>query len=256
VLGRAVPVPEVGTGCRGEEEGSQVKLLLHSGGCDSQVCWLLDRTLKPVYVAHGAQNQGAEIKALGAIASLDPSFRPYTVHSVRCKAEFDGHIPYRNALLLVSALAAFPEAESITYGALLGEGSGDKSAAFARHLAAALSIGEGRQVRILRPLRHLTKARALRLGLSLPGSHTLTATTSCYSGTECGHCQACFRLGIALYLNGLRGEPPELPLETKGVRATLRTNQLRRWPALALANADVVHAYTKYRVKRVRSKLW
>lgn len=230
-----------------------MRLLLHSGGMDGHVCWLMDPTLKPVYVRHGAKNERAELQALADIQLLDPRFQPTVVElGFMPKRDFDGHIAHRNALLLVAALAAFPQAESIAYGALLGEGSGDKSAAFARRLGKALSVGEGRRIRVLRPLARMTKARALRHGLSLPGSHTLTVTTSCYHGNDCGHCQACFRLGIAQYLNGLRDDLPGLPVETKGVRATLRANKLSRWPEIGLANVDVVRAYALHRMRGSR----
>jgi 7-cyano-7-deazaguanine synthase in queuosine biosynthesis len=227
-------------------------VLLHSGGLDSQVCWLMHQDWKPVYVRHGAGNERAELQALADIQQMMPTFNPQVIElGFTPKVERDGHIAHRNALLLVAALAAYPEATGIAYGALLGEGSGDKSASFARHLTKALSVGEGRRVEILRPLRHMTKARALRAACEYPGGHTLVATTSCYHGTACGMCQACFRLGIANYLCGFRDEPPRLPNETKGVLATLRANKLRRWPALALANLDVVHAYGLHRMRKV-----
>jgi 7-cyano-7-deazaguanine synthase in queuosine biosynthesis len=218
-------------------------LLLHSGGPDSHVCWLMHPEWQPVYVRHGAGNERAELKALVDLAKMDSRFRPRIVESVRCKARFDGHVFYRNMLLLTSALAAFPKADGVAFGALLGEGSADKSATFCRRLERVWQASEGRKVKVLRPLRHLTKAMALQRGMALPGGHALGATTSCYHGNRCGRCQACFRLGIARYLCGLELFPPELPTETLGIRATLRANKLTRWPAMALANADVARAY-------------
>lgn len=222
-------------------------VLLHSGGMDSQVCWLMNPTWKPVYVAHGVEQEVEEIRALANITWRDPRFQPCKLKlGFAPDVERDGHIAHRNALLMVTALAAFPQATGVAYGALLGEGSGDKSAAFARHLSRTLSVGEGRPIRVLRPLRHMTKAQALRKGLALDSCGTLDVTTSCYHGIDCGHCQACFRLGIAQYLNGLRSEPPPLPTETKGVVATLRANKISRWPSMAAANIDVVRAYGRH----------
>jgi 7-cyano-7-deazaguanine synthase in queuosine biosynthesis len=229
-----------------------VIILLHSGGLDSQVCWLMHQDWKPVYVRLGGEGERAELQALADIQQMMPTFNPQVVELGFTPAvQRDGHIAFRNALLLTAALAAFPEADGIAYGALLGEGSGDKSRAFAKRLAAAWSIGEARPVRLYRPLARMTKATALRRACEYPGGHTLTATTSCYHGTNCGVCQACFRLGIANYLCGFRDAPPPLPNETKGVLATLRANKLRRWPALALANLDVVQAYGLYRIRRI-----
>jgi hypothetical protein len=227
-------------------------VLLHSGGLDSQVCWLMNPHWKPVYVCHGAESQESELNALLDITRLDSRFQPCVLKlGFAPDVEYDGHIAHRNALLLSAALAAYPHAEGIAYGALRGEGSGDKSAAFARHLSRAYSVGEGRRIRVLRPLRHMTKAQVLRRGLDLPGSNTLEATVTCYHGTRCGLCQACFRLDIARYLCGLRAAPPPLPMETNGVLATLRANKLRRWPTMALANLDVVQAYGRYWMKGI-----
>jgi hypothetical protein len=223
-------------------------LLLHSGGPDSHVCWLIHPEWQPVYVRHGAGNEKAELKALVDLATMDPRFRPRIVDGPLCKARFDGHIPYRNMMLLTTALAAFPDAEAVAFGALLGEGSGDKSAAFCRRLERVWQASEGRRVRVLRPLRHRTKAMALRRGMGLPGGHALGGTTSCYHGNRCGRCQACFRLGIARYLCGLEMFPPELPTETLGVWVTLKANPVSRWPAMALANVDVVRAYARHRL--------
>jgi 7-cyano-7-deazaguanine synthase in queuosine biosynthesis len=225
-------------------------VLLHSGGVDSQAAWLMNQHWKPVYVCLGGEGQDAELQALADIRQMMPTFQPCIIKlGFTPEVEYDGHIAHRNALLLTAALAAFPHAEAVAYGALLGEGSGDKSATFARHLSRAYSAGEGRPIRVLRPLRYMTKAQAIRRACEYPGGHTLTATTSCYHGTACQMCQACFRLGIANYLCGFRAAPPPLPNETYGVWATLRANKLRRWPGMALANMDVVHAYARYHLR-------
>lgn len=221
---------------------------------DSHVCFLLDPSLKAVYVAHGNENEKAELKALADLQALDPRFKPYCVRVPSLQPRLDGHIAYRNLLLLTTALAKFPEAESVTFGALLGEGSSDKSLAFCRATEKAWRLSEGRNVKLLRPLRHMTKAQALRKGMALPGGHALAATTSCYHGTHCGRCPACFRLGIARYLCGLDAVPPELPTETLGIRATLEATPVWRWPALALANVDVLRAYALARLRRNLAK--
>lgn len=228
-----------------------VIILLHSGGMDSEVCRLMRPDWHPVYVRHGAEQEMAELNALHDIRSLDSRFDFSVINTEKLHIEPDGHIDYRNALLLTTALAAYPHADGVAFGALLGEGSGDKSAAFARHLAKAWSISAGRPISLLRPLRRYTKAQALRHGLSLDVHGTLAVTTSCYHGNDCGRCQPCFRLGIAKYLNGLRDAPPPFPTETKGIAATLRANKLRRWPVLAAAQTDVIRAYGVHRARKI-----
>lgn len=226
-------------------------ILLHSGGADSHVAWLMHPEWKPVYVCHGAGNEVAEMRALRNLTRLDPRFKPEVVRATNVghRTLPDGHVPFRNLLLLTSALASFPAAEAVAFGALLGEGAGDKSRAFCRATERAWTTSEGRKIQLLRPLRHMTKSMALARGLALPGGDALSATTACYHGNDCGRCQACFRLGIAHYLCGLRRQPPELPTETLGVRATLAAAPIARWPALALANVDVVRAYGRHRLR-------
>jgi 7-cyano-7-deazaguanine synthase in queuosine biosynthesis len=231
-----------------------VIVLLHSGGLDSHVCFLMHPDWKPVYVAHGSENEEAELKALTDLQELDPRFRVVVLRAVTGAARHDGHIAHRNLLLLTTALAVFPMAEAVAFGALLGEGSGDKSRAFCRATERVWRLSEGRNVKLLRPLRHMTKARALRHGMALPGGRGLAVTTSCYHGTHCGRCQACFRLGIARYLCGLDAVPPKLPAETLGIQATLEATPVRRWPALALANVDVLRAYALARLRRNLAK--
>jgi 7-cyano-7-deazaguanine synthase in queuosine biosynthesis len=239
-----------------QTEGTDVKtILLHSGGMDSHVCWLMNPDWKPVYVDHDSGNRGAELAALAKLAMFDKRFKPTILGSQRLTAQPDGHIPFRNAMLLTAAVTAFPESDAVAFGALLGEGSGDKSRAFAKALERTYTVSENRRVRVLRPLRHLTKAQALRRGLALTGGHNLCYTTSCYHGTSCGRCQACFRLGIARYLVKLDQEPPALPTETLGVWATIRSNQVRRIPTLAASNFDVVRAYSRHRVNRVLGRV-
>lgn len=225
-------------------------ILLHSAGMDSHVAFLMHPDWQPVYVAHGAENEATELRALQKLAELDRRFKPVIINAVQMPARFDGHVFFRNLVLLSSALAAFPDSEAVAFGALLGEGSGDKSAAFCRHLMRAWKSSEGHKVRLLRPLRHMTKSMALRRGLKLTGGQFLNHTTSCYHGNRCGKCQSCFRLGIAQYLCGLRIEPPALPTETLGVRATLAAAPMTRWPAMALANVDVVRAFAQFRLRR------
>jgi hypothetical protein len=198
----------------------------------------------PVYVRHGAENETAEMDALHNLAILDDRFRPVVVRGPSIpRVHPDGHLDYRNLLLLTTALARFPRVTAVAYGALLGEASGDKSPAFCRALERVWWESEHRRVQVLRPLRHMTKARALKLGMGLPGGHVLcSSTVSCYHGNHCGRCQACFRLGIAMYLCGISETMPQFPSETLGIRAALRSAPLRRWPSMALANLDVAQA--------------
>lgn len=224
-------------------------ILLHSGGLDSHIAWLMNPTWQPVYVRHGAPQEAQELKALAQIRKVDEDFNPVIVRAADLKAEWDGHIFYRNMLLLTTALAHFPKADAVAYGALLGEATGDKSRAFRKSLEKTWRLSEGRRVRVLTPLGRMTKAQALRKAYNYDGAEALTLTVSCYTNqlNECGECQACFRRGVAEYLCDVRDTPPPFPVATDGVWANLKRTPVTRWPSLALANLDVVRAHLKHR---------
>ena len=217
------------------------RLLLHSGGLDSHCLWLMDRDRTPVYVLHGSRNEAQELVALDRLHRADPTFEFVTVPGPLLGpiARTDAHIPHRNALLILSALAFFPDATEVAYGALLGEGSKDKSAAFRRALTRLTERSEKR-VEVVAPLSRMTKASAVRKATALSGTDWIPLTVSCTNGTECGRCQACFRRSVALYLCGIISVAPEWPTETEGPWATVKANPPSRWPALALSNLDVL----------------
>src|SRR4051812_35966161 len=61
------------------QEMRRMIVLLHSGGLDSQVCWLMHQDWKPVYVRHGAGNERAELQALADIQQMMPTFNPQVI---------------------------------------------------------------------------------------------------------------------------------------------------------------------------------
>ena len=231
-------------------------ILLHSGGLDSHLVWLRHPHWHPVYVVHDAPNEDNERAALRRLKRADPRFGYNLVGLPSLNAEPDGHIPFRNMLLATTVLHHYPHATAIAYGALLGEGSGDKSARFRRALENTWQLSENRRIRLLAPLARTTKARAWKAAAALPGAEHLNLTVSCYHQPNpgCGMCQGCFRRGIAAYLVGASDTLPDLPIETYGALATLRANPIRRWPALAAANLDVVEAFARHQLHRVRAR--
>src|SRR3954471_10721621 len=74
-------------------------LLLHSGGLDSHICWLMHPDWQPVYIAHGSGNETAELDALDTLHARDPRFYYTVVEAGLLLCEDDGHMPYRNLLL-------------------------------------------------------------------------------------------------------------------------------------------------------------
>lgn len=112
------------------------------------------------------------------------------------------YVPARNTIFLSLALA-FAEvtgAEAIVIGVNALDYSGypdcrpEYIAAFERLASLATRAGvEGRPLRILTPLLHLSKAEIIRLGTSLGLDYGLTL--SCYApspdGRPCGACDSC-----------------------------------------------------------------
>ena len=112
------------------------------------------------------------------------------------------YVPARNTIFLSLALA-FAEvtgSEAIVIGVNALDYSGypdcrpEYVAAFERLAALATRAGvEGRPLRVLTPLQHLSKAQIIRLGSELGVDYGLTL--SCYSpsteGRPCGACDSC-----------------------------------------------------------------
>lgn len=243
-----------------------MRMLLHSGGLDSHIIWLMDRTRIPVYIDHGQRNVGPEHRALAALAIYHkvtegeqypelrgmPWFTPVVLRmpSLAGLIEADAHIPHRNLAFLLFVCQSFAHnqdaVESIAYGALRGEASSDKSPAFIRAAAKALTESEGKRVLVEAPLLHTTKPAALRMVARLHPEWlpALALTRSCYGPTvvPCGVCQACFRRELAYWYAGLISLPPGLPTQTAGPMANLKRTPWQRWPALLHANLPALRA--------------
>ena len=112
------------------------------------------------------------------------------------------YVPARNTIFLSLALgwAEVVDAEGIVIGVNALDYSGypdcrpEYIEAFERLASLATRAGvEGRPLRILAPLQHLTKADIIRLGMTLGLDYGLTH--SCYApgpnGRPCGHCDSC-----------------------------------------------------------------
>jgi 7-cyano-7-deazaguanine synthase len=129
-------------------------------------------------------------------------------------------VPNRNMLLLAAAAAW---AVSLKYDAVaIGVHRGDHAiypdcrAEFHDAMEAALSLCDGRPVRLLRPFVALSKAeiaaRAAVLGVPL------AETWSCYEGgaVHCGRCGTCTERREAMFLAGVP-DPTEYAPDPPGV---------------------------------------
>jgi 7-cyano-7-deazaguanine synthase len=124
------------------------------------------------------------------------------------------YVPARNTIFLslALALAEVTGSEAIVIGINALDYSGypdcrpEYIAAFERLAALATRAGvEGRPLRLLTPLLHLSKAEIIRLGTELGVDYSLTVT--CYDpspeGRACGACDACLLRRRGFEENGL-----------------------------------------------------
>ncbi len=112
------------------------------------------------------------------------------------------YVPARNMLFLSYGVACAEsyDAEAVFIGANVLDYSGypDCRGEFLEAFEKAAGLGtkcgvEGKPIRIIAPLLHLTKAEIIRMGASLGVDYSLTH--SCYSpdeeGRACGRCDSC-----------------------------------------------------------------
>ena len=99
------------------------------------------------------------------------------------------YLPGRNVLLVTAAaiVSAKHRISTIALGVLKGNPFGDASPRFCTNLAAALSQALNRPMRIVMPLRRLSKAEAIRAAQDSP----LELTFSCLQPRGMRHCGRC-----------------------------------------------------------------
>lgn len=184
------------------------KVLLSSGGMDSA---LLAQTAElrgavHLFVDIGQKYLDKELQAAQLVAEHAGAIFVSTKTMQIARFEHEtGIIPFRNAEMILCA-AQF--GTDIYLGVIADEVNSDKSEEFCTAMEAVLNIShkkqywtEGKQFRVLTPLRHYTKSRLiadyLKHGGSLP---KLLETVSCYSPGEmhCGQCASCFKRWVAL----------------------------------------------------------
>ena len=187
---------------------------LVSGGLDSAV--LLRRLLArgaavhPLYLRCGLFWEAAERYWLSRFirAVHAPSLLPLDVIEMPLRSTYRAHwsltgrrvpgagsadravyLPGRNVLLLSHAAirCAQRRFSTIALGTLKGNPFSDASPRFFRQFASCLAQALGRPIRVLAPLRRLTKREVIRAAAGLP----LHLTFSCLSPRGRRHCGAC-----------------------------------------------------------------
>ena len=184
------------------------RVLLFSGGMDSEALRMLWEPEELVYVHAGTRYAAAEIERLPAAVHIVP---------MRGLAQFerpDGIVPARN-LFFVLAAAQFGDVVGL--GATAGDQVLDKSAEFAERAASMLSFlwspqrwneHQGTTYSVELPLKGLSKRAIVErvAELSPEAVGALAESFSCYTPTqqneECGHCPPCGRKWAAFTAAG------------------------------------------------------
>lgn len=202
---------------------------LVSGGLDSAVLLhrlvLSGRRVTPLYIRCGLSWEPAELYWLRRFlrAFRSPGLAPLLIVDVPLGSTYGRHwsltgrgvpgasspdravyLPGRNVLLLAHAgiVCARRRIGAVAVGLLKGNPFGDASPAFLRVMGRCLALALGRPVRILAPLRRVTKAQLLRRAASVP----LALTFSCLRPVgrrHCGRCNKCAERQRAFRTAGL-----------------------------------------------------
>lgn len=237
-----------------------MKALLFTGGVDSTCLALLHRDAQRVYVNTQAPYQQVEHETVErfdrSVQDGQTTMRTGGPNLTLALDDATGHVAHRNLALLVT-VAAVTGADEILLGAVLGEASNDKSAAFLRAASRALSESEGRRIAVLAPAMRMTKTGLVRHTLrtvswsgSLIGSAWSCYYPRAYSSAPCGDCQACFRKAVAMFHAGLTDRHPRLPsqVDPAAARSALLGTSATRWPGMLWNNTLAGMALTGIRL--------
>jgi len=191
--------------------------LLLSGGLDSAI--LLGQqlaagaTIVPFYVRTGCVWEAAELRAVRRfLADLDqPRLHKLVVLDVPLADLYGNHwslsglgipderspdeavyLPGHNPLLLMKPViwCRMNGVAELALATLAGNPFPDATPEFFAAFEAMVHEALGGQVRITRPLAHLTKREVLEIGRDLPLEHTFSCIAP-VDGVHCGHCNKC-----------------------------------------------------------------
>ena len=182
-------------------------VLLYSGGMDS---FIINYIYKPdilLYIDINQPYQKLEIELIRKWMNESKTKQELIVFDLKIP-DFcikNGHVPLRNVFFIEIA-SLFGDV--VYLGALKGETSRDKTKSFRRsinrfinyQMTDPLMLKSGKKIKVVFPLKNLTKTQALKKYLDLGGTmYDLTEyTISCYSEDGwCGECMSCFRRYVA-----------------------------------------------------------
>jgi len=184
-------------------------VLLYSSGMDSFICNYLYKPDILLYIRVGSKYEEKELRIINEFLNdfkLHHKFKMVNLSFLKDYELDNAHIPLRNLLFL--EIASF-YGDTVMMGALRGETSKDKTKKF-RFLTEQLlsycwddklGLGTKKKIKILFPLKNMTKTKALKLFIKKGGciADLKQYTVSCYSPQfdACGNCMSCFRRWVA-----------------------------------------------------------
>lgn len=191
-------------------------VLLFSGGLDSLIAWYYLGKPQPVYVPLGHRYQKGELEA---VQDFNRKLGMDTIITKELPLgnfeKWDANIPFRNAFLV---LMASYYGNTVWLALQKGElNVPDRTKTFTKEMTLLLSLFKPNitLVKVDSPFWDMTKADMVRwykdAGLDI---NTLLSTTSCYYGTRCGVCPACFRRWVALAVNGIEEKYEKNPWDS------------------------------------------
>jgi len=191
----------------------QVVVLL-SGGLDSlsALLWAIEQygknNVTPLYVDLGHRYVHKEIEAVKKITNyLNLDWKLAKAKFVGNLEREDGHIPYRNLFLILTAVYHLPDGGVVVIqNTQTGEEAiSDRRLEFNQEVETLLNKLESRQIEIICPFPHFTKGQIVKWLASRVPKDLIKETIGCFSpiGKNCGRCSACFRRWISLEAAGL-----------------------------------------------------
>jgi 7-cyano-7-deazaguanine synthase len=180
--------------------------------------------IHPLYIRHGLRWENAELRHLRRFLRAT-SLPPVTVLRLPVRDLYGAHwslsgknipgtkspdeavyLPGRNLLLLAKAavFCAQRGIGTIAIGSLGHNPFADATPVFFRHIAAAAGEALGVRLRVIAPLRGLTKQQVIRHGRGLP----LHLSFSCINpkrGGPCGRCNKCAERQRAFHIASADG---------------------------------------------------
>lgn len=188
--------------------GTDRRVILFSGGLDSFMTWWALKDENPVCVYFGLNHkyQNKELQAIEKLEARVPKLKVTRDFNLDLSdyEEEDSYIPLRN-LFLIQLASFYGDEVYITVQA--GEQTiPDRKPANLTKAGKLIELIGGKDYfKVIPYFTNLTKTEMVKKYIEFHQGNPnfLKLTSSCYNGSNCGDCPACFRRWVALSLNSI-----------------------------------------------------